>query len=56
MAPLDWQAVLAAMFATKDAQELKASKAKKKALKAAAQQSGDSHDALEASLDAFLSR
>ncbi len=53
---MDWQAVLASVFAAKGAQELKASKAKKKALKAAAKQSADSSDALEASLDAFLSR
>ena len=56
MAPLAWQAVLGAVFASKGVQELKASKAKKKALQAAAQQSSQSAEALEAALDAFLSR
>lgn len=50
----DWAACLEALFASKGADELKASKTIKKAVKAAGKQSKQAHEALASELDAFL--
>ena len=51
----EWGALLTGLFAEKGAEELNASKAEKKSVKAAAAQAGgQTKDALRASLQAFL--
>ena len=51
----DWRTLLTGLFADKGAEQLNASKAAKRAIKAAAAQAGgQTKDALRASLQAFL--